>query len=445
LVRSDANDEVMAYQREKASLRERLAWVVALIVVMLQFAVPARADDLFDSLDPRNWQWPKQFSLTNPDSWPFIPVPEVATDPNGGTTGGVLAAFLFTNKDHQITSIFAPDVVNNTTLGSGGNFRYLAYPSDDTQWYFVAGAQQTRARKVDFDFQTGRTHRQLLSFEGRFYFEKDPTERFYGVGNDSSQGNETNYTTNQVYGYGSLGLNLSEDLQLSAALRPRRVRIENGAFTNLPGIWQIFPNQKGLSGGSEVPLRVMLSYDTRDSIDIPRRGGLALLYGTVADRSMGSSISYTRFGGELRRFLPINDKITIAGHLFIEYEPVSGEIPFWSMARLGGQEALLTDQQTLRGYGAGRFIDNNLSVGNIEVRTRVWDHNIFGTHGILELAPFLEAGRVAHNMGFSPFEELHTVGGVGFRGIAEPFVVGFVDVGYGGEGVAVFSGINYPF
>ena len=34
---------------------------------------------------------------------------------------------------------------------------------------------------------------------------------------------------------------------------------------------------------------------------------------------------------------------------------------------------------------------------------------------------------------------------IGFRGIAEPFVVGFVDIGWGGEGAAVFSGINYPF
>jgi hypothetical protein len=40
---------------------------------------------------------------------------------------------------------------------------------------------------------------------------------------------------------------------------------------------------------------------------------------------------------------------------------------------------------------------------------------------------------------------VHSVGGVGFRAIAEPFVVGYVDVGYGGEGAAVFSGINYPF
>jgi hypothetical protein len=40
---------------------------------------------------------------------------------------------------------------------------------------------------------------------------------------------------------------------------------------------------------------------------------------------------------------------------------------------------------------------------------------------------------------------LHKVAGIGFRGVANPFVVGYVDLGYGSEGVAAFTGINYPF
>lgn len=405
---------------------------------------PAQQNHLSQLFHPDQWQWPHKFTLTNPDTWPFIPVPEITTDPNGGTTGGVLAAVLYTDASNQITDIFAPDVNSNTTLGAGGTFRFLSYPSEDTNWYVVAGAQQKIARKVDVDYQTGRTRHDWWSFEGRFYFEKDPTERFFGVGNDSRLGNETNYTTKQFYGLAVLGLNFTQDLQLALTLRPRQVRIERGAF-DLPSIFQLFPKQKGINGGSEVLNQAVFSYDTRDSLQVPRKGGLALAYFGIADRRFGSSISYTRFGGELRRFYSINDKVTLAGHTFVEYNPSGGETPFWSMARLGGQEALLTDQETLRGYGAGRFIDNNLVVANVEVRTRVWDHNIFGTHGILELAPFFDIGRVAHDLDFNPLSELHPVGGIGFRGIAEPFVVGFVDVGYGGEGTAVFSGINYPF
>jgi outer membrane protein assembly factor BamA len=389
-----------------------------------------------------DWQ---SFKIQDPNSWPFIPVPEVATDPNGGVTYGVLPVWLFTNDKSDITSIFAPDINANSTLGPGGNFRYLAYPSSDTNWYAVAGAQETIARDVDIDYQTGRQHKKWWSFEGRFFFEKDPTERFFGTGNHSHEGNQSNYTTKQIYGEAIFGINFTDKFQLSMMERPRYVRIEDGGFTSVPSIFNEFPHQKGLNGGSEVLSQWMLQYDSRDSVDIPRGGTLARAYYGIADRRFGSSISYNRFGGELRQYYSVGERITFAGHVFNEYEPVNGEIPFWSQARLGGDESLLTDQETLRGYGAGRFIDNNLFVVNVEMRTRVWDKTIFGTHGILELAPFAEAGRVAHNLSFNPFSELHPVGGIGFRAIAEPFVVGFVDVGWGGEGAAVFSGINYPF
>lgn len=411
-------------------------------------SVPTSASQ-FSLLDPSTWKMPEydwhSFKPQDPNSWPFIPVPEVATDPNGGVTYGVLPVWLFTDNKNEISSILAPDINANSTLGPGGNFRYLAYPSSDTNWYVVAGAQETIARKVDLDYQTGRDRKKWWSFEGRFFFERDPTERFFGTGNHSHEGNQSNYTTEQLYGEAILGLNLSEKLQVSMMERPRYVRIQEGGFTSVPSIFNQFPHQKGLNGGSEVLSQWMIQYDSRDSVDIPRSGQLGRLYYGVADRRFGSSISYNRFGGEFREFYSVGHRITFAGHIFNEYEPAGGEIPFWSQARLGGDESILTDQETLRGYGTGRFIDNNLFVVNVEMRTRVWDKNIFGTHGILELAPFAEAGRVAHNLGYNPFSEMHPVGGIGFRGIAEPFVVGFVDVGWGGEGAAVFSGIDYPF
>jgi len=61
------------------------------------------------------------------------------------------------------------------------------------------------------------------------------------------------------------------------------------------------------------------------------------------------------------------------------------------------------------------------------------------------LAPFIDVGRVFASTGTIPVEQLHRVYGLGFRGIARPFVVGYVDIGYGTEGAAVFTGLNYPF
>jgi hypothetical protein len=425
------------------------AWRAVIATLLLLCGVsPAVA---FSLLQPQSWpapynpnSWPAPL---NPANWPFslIPIPEVATDPNGGVTYGALFAVLFEDQNKDIQDIFAPDVNNNTDLGAGGAVRYLAYPSADTQWYALAEAHENIQRQVDLNYQTGRTLEKWWSFDGRFFFERDPTERFFGIGNDSRLGAESNYTTEQIYVRAKLGWNLTKNLQLAIVERPRYVRIQTGAFNTIPQTVNVYPHVKGINGGSEAYNEVRATYDTRDSTDIPRRGSLFTLYEGIADRRFMSSVSYNRFGAEARQYWTIVPRVTLAGHTYIQYTPANGEVPFWSMPRLGGEESILYDQETLRGYGVGRFTDNNLSVANLEVRTRVYEADIFGTHGIAEVAPFAEAGRVFSEMSGDPVNDLHPVGGIGLRAIAEPFVVGYLDLGFGGEGAAVFSGINYPF
>src|SRR5262250_2752488 len=119
---------------------KRMAILIVLFCAILVMDAPARAFSLLNAN-----AWP---AALNPHNWPFdlFPVPEVATNPNGGVTYGVLLAFLFKDKQNQISSIFAPDVSHDTKLGFGGNVRYFAYTSADTQWYTVAGAQEKIAR-----------------------------------------------------------------------------------------------------------------------------------------------------------------------------------------------------------------------------------------------------------------------------------------------------------
>jgi hypothetical protein len=99
----------------------------------------------------------------------------------------------------------------------------------------------------------------------------------------------------------------------------------------------------------------------------------------------------------------------------------------------------------LRGFGEGRFTDRNSFSLTAELRQRVLSIAIFNTHVELELAPFVDLGKVFDHPGTSPLSHLHPVFGLGFRGIAKPIVVAYVDAGYGQEGAAVFTGINYPF
>jgi hemolysin activation/secretion protein len=114
------------------------------------------------------------------------------------------------------------------------------------------------------------------------------------------------------------------------------------------------------------------------------------------------------------------------------------------LSSLGGSESDIGGQQVLRGYGDGRFYDRNSFSATVELRRTVFTFDAI-SHVEIELAPFLDVGDVFHKGTDFPIEALHKVAGVGFRGIARPSVVGYVDIGYGSDGAAVFTGINYPF
>ena len=138
--------------------------------------------------------WRNLVGYLDPRTSPFIPIPEVGTDPNGGTTAGLLLVFLFVDEHKQIYRIVNGDLTHNSTLGVGGSLQVLSYPSDDTFWSATAGMTEHIDRTVDLFYSTGLTRDRWWSFEGRLLFDRDPTERFFGLGNDSRSGDETNYT-----------------------------------------------------------------------------------------------------------------------------------------------------------------------------------------------------------------------------------------------------------
>ena len=101
-----------------------------------------------------------------------------------GTTSEYCRFFSLPTIITRSSNIVAPDIAINTILGASGNFRYLAYPSSNTQYYFMGGRfAEHRAARGSF-YSTGRDRDKWWSFEGRLFFEKDPTERFYGLGNE---------------------------------------------------------------------------------------------------------------------------------------------------------------------------------------------------------------------------------------------------------------------
>lgn len=381
----------------------------------------------------------------DPATAPFIPIPEIDTEPHAGLTLGVIPTWLRTNSRDEIERIIAPDIIHSQYFGWGARMREFGYPSEDIQWSVVGGLKQRVEREFDAQYLDGQTRSGPLSWSLEAIYDRSGIPRFFGIGNQSPHANETSYLDNQGRLDVSLGRNFSPALQLAYVASLRAVSVLPGVLHGVPSIETRFAGLKGLGSEHLLQQGLMLIRDTRDSPIIPHSGSRYIVYGGFVSRALGSSVSYSYFGAEAREYWAIRDNVTLAWHAAARYMPSAANAPFWALSSLGGDRSEIGAREPLRDDGTDRYIDRNLFASGVEVRTRLATFNAFRTQVSLELAPFVDAGKVFAAMGESPLSHLHAAAGFGVRGVASPFVVGYVDVGYGHDKAAVFSGIAYPF
>jgi len=383
------------------------------------------------------------------DKLPFIPVPELDEDPYSGTSVGLIPTVLVTNDQHQIEQIIAPDVIHSQYFGWGARARFFDFPSDDTQWSLVGGAKQHVESEFDGEYATGMLRDERWSFSSSLIYDRDGSPRFYGVGNDSQLADQTNFTDQQKYAQTTLGLNLSHIWQIGYEMRLREVTITPGHIPGVPSIQDLYPTTVLKADRREFLNRLYVNYDSRDDVNIPTRGAEWIAYAGAASTSLQPNTSlYSEVGLDGRNFFALPNHAVLAMHVALRYMPRTDRtrnIPFWALSGLGGDESDLGGNQPLRAFGTDRFLDRNSFVVNLEYRKRVATVHEFSTQINIELTPFIDMGRVFNALSTDPLSRLHKVAGFGVRGIAPPFVVGYVDAGYGSEGFAVFTGLNYPF
>ena len=384
------------------------------------------------------WKW------FDPSTAPFIPVPLIGVDPDSGTTLGLIPTWVHTDENHEINRIIAPDVLYNPYFGFGVHGRVYGYSSKDEQWSVVTGIKERVEREFDAEYQRGRLRDQLWSFNSSLIFDRSGVPRFYGVGNDTVASAETNYTNQQERAQVQVGLNVNHLWQLLYTARLQVVDVLPGTLDKIASIETRFADALGTN--KQFLNRLSINYDSRDDLTVPSSGMLLIGYAGLASRDgVLNDSMYSEVGGEGRAFWPIAPDTILAGHVALRYLPTSHEVPFWALSGIGGGESVVGGEQPLRGWGAGRFYDRDSFSSSVELRRKVYTFDTTSTSIDVEVTPFVDVGRVFARTSTLPFDQLHKVLGVGFRGIARPFVVGYVDIGYGSEGVAAFTGLNYPF
>ena len=243
---------------------------------------------------------------------------------------------------------------------------------------------------------------------------------------------------------GQIGLNLSPAWQLLYTLRLQQVDVLPGTLHGIPSIQTPFGIDT-LDTTRELLNRLAIVYDTRNDLTVPSSGMRWFAYGGVATQSLFNGAQYSEAGLDGSAYWTIRPSTVMDTHVALRYLPSAEQVAFWQLSTVGGDRSFLGGPQPLRGFGEGRFTDRNSFSLTAEKRQRTVTIRIFRTHVGLELAPYIEFGRVFERASTSPVSHLHPVLGLGVGGIARPFVVAYVDVGYGQEGAAVFTGINYPF
>jgi outer membrane protein assembly factor BamA len=368
-----------------------------------------------------------------------IPVPSVSTTRNDGNDLGLIMPILITDPDGELKYLMAPMVIRNSIVGTRGAFNFFQYEPGGRQIQFIGSFTEKIERKLVFNyldpaFSNGR---YFLQFGGSFF--KNATSRFFGPGQDSVEGNETNYTAREIRANWRFGVYMNEVTQIALAQRVRDVQLQRGA-TNLPFTGERFGDVDGVNGPSTiVGHRVSFHYDTRNNLVTPTDGMAITAYAELNQNVRNEAHPvYSRYELEVKKLFPSESKRAILVVRANLQATIGTQVPFFEQSSLGGQN-------NLRGFGVDRYIDKHLIAVSIEERIHIARTRLAGVMADFELAPFLDTGQVFGNFKDVSVKDYRMTPGLGIRGIVRPNVVGRLDYGFSREGGAIFAGLDFPY
>ena len=375
-------------------------------------------------------------------AWPdtqVIPVPSVSTTRNDGNDVGLIMPILVTDPDGELKYLMAPMVIRNSIVGTRGAFNFFQYEPGGRQIQFIGSFTEKIERKLVFNyldpaFSNGR---YFLQFGGSFF--KNATSRFFGPGQDSVEGHETNYTAREIRANWRFGVYMNEVTQIALAQRVRDVQLQRGA-TNLPFTGERFGDVDGVNGPSTiVGHRVSFHYDTRNNLVTPTDGMAITAYAELNQNIRNEAHPvYSRYELEVKKLFPSESKRAILVVRANLQATIGTQVPFFEQSSLGGQN-------NLRGFGVDRYIDKHLIAVSIEERIHIARTRLAGVMADFELAPFLDTGQVFGNFKDVSVKDYRMTPGLGIRGIVRPNVVGRLDYGFSREGGAIFAGLDFPY
>ena len=373
-----------------------------------------------------------------------IPLPVIASSPNEGITSGVLAAFLIHNRNDEIHTMLAPQINYNPNFGVTSTLYGAFNPTSEIT--VETNISQSTIINHEYSFKlrdTSMMDKKLELNVSGFNFA-DGSARFFGFQAKSPVQMETNYSDKET-GYNfSFGYEFAKNFQFVVGDRFRHVEIRRGAIKKLPNIKDNFAadDVPGINGFTTHALRFALIYSTLNNRDTPTHGNYVRIAIEPTVKALGGAADYRHYEAEVKTYIPLDNSKYISVMRFMYNQTLNDktrdDVPFLEQSILGGEN-------TLRGYGRNRFVDNTFMLLNLEERIRLFRWEIFNVTADWELAPFIDLGAVMDSVDKFNAKNFEYNPGIGFRAIVRPNIVGRVDLGIGKNGPAIFVGLGYPF
>jgi len=369
----------------------------------------------------------------------IIPLPAFSTTKNEGETYGNLTAFLFHNEAGEIYAIMAPFVVYNKIMGVKMAWQIFGYMSGDRDFVAKVSYSTKINREFRFEYRDPALYHGHFIVEGRVFYFKESTARFFGLGQESRAEDETNFTQREMTARLLFGINFTKTLNLTLTERYREVKIQKGGVDQLPFIGDRFPALNGLGGATIWGHRLALTHGRQDDRTTPTQGEFMNFLGEWGHIfSDGHITPFERYGLQAKGWFPFRDKkLIVVPNVQMQWSSGS-DIPFFELSTLGGED-------TLRAYGLGRFVDDDFILMNLEGRIRIATLKILDVMTEGELAPFVDMGKVYSTLRGRFFDDWEVNPGLGMRLLVRPNVVGRFDLAFGREGATLFVGLNFPF
>jgi len=281
----------------------------------------------------------------------------------------------------------------------------------------------------------GPGERRHLILYGSLRYQHFPRVRYFGPGADASADDETNFLDQKAFYELVGGYQLSPRLSFTVRAGYLQAFVGRGTDPDEPSTQDLFTDAEA-PGLDEQPdfwiFGGQLLWDARDEPGNPRRGVVVGLQANHAQDRGREEYGFTRLAADVRGHVPLGSvqrNLAMRAYVSVDNPDAGARVPFYLQQDLGGSH-------TLRAFESYRFRDDKVLLLQAEYR--------FYPSPALELAFFVDAGRVAHRFA-DLWSDLEADAGFGLR-LKSSFATFFrTDVAKGREGWRVLARFSQAF